>query len=217
MEDWLQNLLGWLPAGGPFYALLAAVAFFEAVVLVGWLLPGSVLVVGAGFLVIHGHGSLPPLMAAAAIGAFFGDMLSYFLGARLGSWLLHKGILRRRLAMVRHAEIFFAEHGGKSLFFGRFLGPLRGTIPFVAGGARMRPGVFLPYTLTSCILWGIAYPGLGFLGGASWQHVQKLTGRFSLLIGLLLVLLVAWHYFRKHYGLRFGRWMRQRWTTDRRD
>jgi membrane-associated protein len=216
MEVWLQSLLGWLPVGGNYYALLAAVALFEALILVGWLLPGSVLVVGAGFLVIHGHGALPPLMVAAGVGAFCGDLISYVLGARVGSWLLLKGPLRRRLGMVRQAEIFFAEHGGKSLFFGRFLGPLRGTIPFVAGGARMRPGTFLTYTIVSCILWGITYPGLGYLGGASWQQVQTLTGHFSLLIGLLLALLVAWHYFRKHYVLRFGHWLRQRWT-DRRD
>jgi membrane-associated protein len=213
MEEWLQNLLGWLPVGGRYYALMATVAAFESVVLVGWLLPGSVLVVGAGFLVIHGQGALLPLMVAAGIGAFFGDLTSYLLGARLGSWLLHKGPLRRRLGIVRKAEIFFAEHGGKSLFFGRFLGPLRGTIPFVAGGARMRPGSFFPYTIASCILWGIAYPGIGFLGGTSWQQVQKISGRFSLLIGLLLVLLIAWNYFRKHYGYRIGEWLARKWNS----
>jgi membrane-associated protein len=214
MEEWLQHLLGLLPVGAPYYALLAGVAFFEAVILMGWLLPGSALVIGAGYLVLHGQGALLPLMAAVGVGAFFGDLTSYILGARLGSWLLHKGPLRRRLGMVRKAEVFFAGHGGKSLFFGRFLGPLRGTVPFVAGGARMRPGSFLAYTTASCVLWGIAYPGLGFLGGASWQQVQRLTGRFSLFIGLLLMLLIAWHYFRKHYGVRTGQWLRQRWSRD---
>jgi membrane-associated protein len=152
------------------------------------------------------------LMVAAGIGALFGDLLSYFLGARFGSWLLHKGPLRKRLGMVRKAELFFAEHGGKSLFFGRFIGPLRGTIPFVAGGARMPPGRFFPYTVISCFLWGIAYPGLGFLGGTSWQQVQKISGRFSLLIGLLLLLLIAWNYFWKHYGSRFGEWLARKWN-----
>jgi membrane-associated protein len=217
MEEWLKNLLTWLPNGGMYYALLATVAWFEAVILVGWLLPGSVLVIGAGFLVIHGQGALLPLMVATGVGALVGDLTSYILGARLGSWLVHKGPLRRRLGMVRKAEVFFAEHGGKSLFFGRFLGPLRGTIPFVAGGARMRPGTFLPYTIVSCILWGIAYPGIGFLGGASWQQVQKVSGRFSLLIGLLLVLLIAWHYFRKHYGVRIGHWFKQKWNSHEED
>jgi undecaprenyl-diphosphatase len=213
MEEWLQHLLGWLPSGGFYYALLAAIAWFEAIVLAGWLLPGSILVIGAGFLVMHGQGDLLPLMIAVGLGAFAGDLCSYVLGARLGSWLLLKGPLRRRLDMVRKAEIFFAEHGGKSLFFGRFLGPLRGTIPFVAGGARMPPGSFFPYTIVSCILWGIAYPGIGFLGGASWQQVQKVSGRFSLLIGLLLILLIAWHFFRKHYGIRIGRWLKQKWIS----
>ena len=58
----------------------------------------------------------------------------------------------------------------------------------------MRPAVFSGYAIVSGILWGISYPGLGYLGGTSWQRAETLAGRLGLLIVLVLIvtLLVAW-------------------------
>ncbi|PLX89808.1 MAG: hypothetical protein C0619_10505 [Desulfuromonas sp.] len=187
MENWLQQLLEWLPAGYGYLALLMFIAFFESLPIIGLLMPGSTLIVLAGFLTVHGKSSLILLILVCIIGAFIGDLTSYWLGSRLGPILLTRKSFRRRKNMIHKAQLFFMEHGGKSLFFARFLGPFRGITPFVAGGARMLPGPFFNYTLISAILWGISYPGLGFLGGASWKHAQDLTTRFGLLIGLALI------------------------------
>jgi undecaprenyl-diphosphatase len=80
------------------------------------------------------------------------------------------------------------------VFFGRFLGPIRGLVPFVAGASQMRPMAFTLYSIISGILWGISYPGLGFLGGTSWQRAETLTGRLGLLVALALFtyLLLKW-------------------------
>lgn len=190
MEHFLENLFAWLPGGGLYYAILFSAALLEAIVLAGLFVPGSTLLIFAGFLVAHGKGDLPTVIAAAQAGAFFGDAVSYLLGGRIGQKLLTTPPFRKHLRLIRKAELFFADHGGKSLFFGRFTGPLRGTVPFVAGLARMSPGAFLACTLVSSMLWGLAYPGLGYLGAASWQGIQQWAGRLSLLLGSLLVLLV---------------------------
>jgi len=190
MESWLQQLLEWLPEGNTYLALLLFVTFFESLPLIGLLMPGSTLVVLAGFLTVHGKGSLPLLILFCSVGAFFGDLASYWIGARLGERLLTRKSFRKRQKMVKRAKVFFIEHGGKSLFFARFLGPLRGITPFIAGGARMQPGPFCNYSLRSAVLWGIAYPGIGYLGGTSWQYAQDLTTRLGLLIGLALIVTV---------------------------
>jgi membrane protein DedA with SNARE-associated domain/membrane-associated phospholipid phosphatase len=190
MEHFLENLFAWLPGGRLYYVILFSAALLESIVLAGLLVPGSTLLVFAGFLVAHGKGDLPTVVAVAQAGAFLGDAISYLLGGRIGRKLLTTAPFRKRLRLIRKAELFFAGHGGKSLFFGRFMGPLRGAVPFVAGLARMSPGTFLAYTLFSSVLWGLAYPGLGYLGAASWQGIQRWTGRLSLLLGSLLVLLV---------------------------
>lgn len=192
MEDWLRHLFSYLPEGGGYYLLIGLIAFGESLVGIGLLLPGSTLCVFAGFLALHGKGEIATLIGSAAFGAFWGDVLSFVLGARFGPTLLANRWLKKRLDLVRKAEIFFAEHGGKSVFFGRFFGPIRGFVPFVAGGAGMRPGAFFAYAVVSALLWGLAYPGIGWVAGVSWQNVQRWTGRFSLVILAALVVTVLW-------------------------
>ncbi len=182
MGAWFQQLIGVLPDGGSYLLLIALVAFFESVPLLGLAMPGSTLIVLAGFLAAHGKGNLVQLSLVCACGAFLGDALSYWLGGRLGHHLLKSTWLKKRQGQLREAELFFCDHGGKSLFYARFLGPIRGTIPFLAGMAQMRPGYFCRMTVISAILWGIAYPGLGYLGGESWQRATSLSTRFGLLI-----------------------------------
>lgn len=212
MEAWLQEIFAWLPEGWPYYALLGAIALLESVVGIGLLVPGSVLIVFAGFLAFHGKGDFAPLFGAVTTGALAGDLLSFWLGARMGLSLLQHRLFRRRADLLRHAELFFAAHGGKSVFFGRFLGPLRGFIPFVAGGARMRPGLFIAYTLVSALLWGATYPTLGYLGGASWQQVRQWSGRFGLLMSLLLLLVVLNGLFWKKLAPRLSGWLGHGWA-----
>lgn len=202
MELWLQELFNLLPGGAIFVAAVFLIAFLEALVGIGLVMPGSVLTVFSGWLAFQGKAPIAMVMAAAAFGALFGDLVSYGLGARYGELLWNNRwlkTLRKQRGMVQLAEIFFIEHGGKSVFFGRFLGPIRGLVPFVAGASRMRPGAFFGYALFSGILWGISYPGLGWLGGSSWQRAETLAGRLGLLVclGLAVTLGVAW--LRHHF------------------
>jgi undecaprenyl-diphosphatase len=194
MEQWLQDIFNLLPGGMLFVAAVFVVAFLEALVGIGLIMPGSVLTVFSGWLAFHGKGPIASIMFAAGCGAVLGDLFSYWLGARFGIHLWNWKLLKKRRNLLRLAELFFLEHGGKGIFFGRFLGPIRGLVPFVAGASHMRPLAFCVYVMVSGILWGISYPGLGYLGGTSWQRAETLSGRLGLLVLLALVvsLLVAW-------------------------
>lgn len=187
MELWLQDMFNLLPGGMIFVSAVFVIAFLEALVGVGLIMPGSVLTVFSGWLAFQGKASIAAIMAAAALGALFGDLLSYWLGARFGGHLWRWSLLRKRQDLIRLTELFFLEHGGKSIFFGRFLGPIRGLVPFVAGASHMRPALFSSYAIVSAVLWGISYPGLGYLGGTSWQQAETLAGRLGLLIMLALI------------------------------
>lgn len=215
METWLLESFDWLPSGGTYYALIAAISFFESLAVVGIFCPGSVLIVFAGFLAANGKGSYTLLVAVSAGGALAGDLLSYLLGARFGSVFMTLRLMRKRKDLLRKAQIFFLEHGGKSVFFGRFVGFLRPFIPFVAGTAQMRPGAFFLYALVSGILWGIAYPGLGYFFGASWKLVQLWTGRFSLLLTILLLVLILNGLFWKKLVPRLAPRLSRRWNQVR--
>ncbi len=198
MEPWLESVANWLPSGGWYYFWLGLIAFLESLAIVGIFVPGSVIIVLAGFLAAQGKGDPLSLMAVSALGAALGDFLSYLLGARFGEVLFQTSILKRRRQVLERARGFFLGHGGKAVFFGRFIGFLRPFMPMIAGSARMSPALFAGYTLISAILWGIAYPGLGYFFGASWQQVQIWTGRLSLLILILGALLILNHLFWRY-------------------
>lgn len=190
MEEWLHNLFEFLPDGPPYYAAIAFVAFLESLVAAGVVIPGSSLIVFVGFLALHGRGNIGTIIAVAAVGAFLGDMLSFWAGARFGERLIFSKLFQKRKSILRQAERFFDAHGGKSVFFGRFVGPVRGFVPFVAGSAQMSPKAFTYYAIVSAILWGLAYPGLGYLAGYSWENVETWTTRISLLTALLLAVVI---------------------------
>ena len=194
MEQWLLDIFNQLPGGMLFISAVFIVAFLEALVGIGLIMPGSVLTVFSGWLAFHGKAPISMIMAAAGLGAVLGDLLSYWLGARFGIHLWNWRLLKKHEGLLRLAELFFFEHGGKSVLLGRFLGPIRGLVPFVAGASQMRPAVFSCYAVISGILWGISYPGIGYLGGTSWQQAETLAGRLGLLLALVVVvfLLVAW-------------------------
>ncbi|MBW6511749.1 MAG: DedA family protein [Desulfuromonadaceae bacterium] len=197
MAEWLQQLFSLLPESGLYVLLIGLIAFCESLVGIGLIVPGSTLTVFAGFLALHGKGDIGSIMCVAALGSFCGDVVSYWLGARFGPYLVTSRLLRSRTTLYRKTELFFLEHGGKSIFFGRFIGPIRGFTPFVAGGARMRPGSFLAWTAVSVVLWGLAYPGLGYAAGASWKNVQDWTGRLTIFIGMAVVITVLWIWGRR--------------------
>jgi len=202
MEAWVQDFFHWLPTGALYYALVFFISFCESLAFAGIVVPGSTLIVFTGFLAANGKGAYLPLVVASSLGAILGDLLSYWLGARMGAALLARPRFKRYRGLFRKSQIFFFEHGGKSVFLGRFIGLIRPFIPFVAGYARMRPALFAFYAVVSGILWGLAYPGLGYFFGASWQRVELWAGRLSYLLAALLLLFVGNYLFWKKLAPR---------------
>ena len=204
MEIWLQQIVELLPEGGIYYLLLFLIAFSESLPMIGLLMPGSTLVVLAGFLAFHGKGMFIPILLSTALGSLLGDLLSFWLGARFGSRMLTLKSFRKHHRLVQQSERFFCDHGGKSIFFARFLGPIRGITPFIAGLSNMPGKLFSTYALVSAILWGISYPGLGYLGGVSWQKAQSLSTKFGALILLALVVTIIHYWLRRSLKLSRG-------------
>ena len=191
MFDWLEPLGRALPDGLLYYSLVVLITFAESLPVVGLVVPGSTLAVFVGFLAFQGKGSIVSIVISSMIGAFIGDYLSYWLGLSYGPTLLKTKGLQKLHNVATQAQALFVNHGGKSLFFARFLGPIRGITPFMAGLSRMPRLPFLIYTLISTILWGLSYPGLGYLGGSSWKQAESLTAKIGLVVfGLLLLVAV---------------------------
>src|SRR5690349_14832029 len=128
----LDSLLATMSRLGHWsYLLIGLGATLESSAFVGLLVPGETLVLFSGFLAAQGLLELGDLMVVVTAGAILGDTLGYALGRRLGRpWLLRFGRWAGvRAEQLERADSFFAHHGGKTVFFGRFIGFLRALAP----------------------------------------------------------------------------------------
>ena len=118
------------------YLLIFLGATLEAAAFLGLLVPGETLVVCSGFLAARGLLDVGDLIVVVAAGAILGDSIGYELGRRLGRpWLVHScRWVGLRAAHLERVDAFFARHGGKTVFLGRFVGFARALAPFIAGG-----------------------------------------------------------------------------------
>src|SRR6185503_50532 len=81
----------------------------------------------------------------------------------------------------------FARHGGKSVFFGRFLGPVRAVVPVIAGMTNMPASHFYVMNVLSAFGWAAVHLVPGALFGASLQVAGAVSARLVALIALLAV------------------------------
>lgn len=197
--DTISTLFAWLsanPAWAGFGVFL--IAFFESLALVGLVLPGAAMMFGIGAMV--GTGTLPlmPTLAWAAAGAISGDGISYWLGRRFHMQLKVMWPIRNHPELINRATDFFYRHGGKSIFLGRFIGPIRPVIPAVAGMLEMPVHRFLLFNIASGIAWAPVYIFPGMIFATSLGLASEVASRLAVLIGTLLGLLFLLLWLQKH-------------------
>ena len=166
MAAWLDRTSTWLVDHhwGPYlFALLVLLAFAEAGIFLGFVLPGETALVLGGALCATGVFSLSVFLPMAVLAAVLGDSTGYEIGRRFGprirvSWLGRKMGPRRWGA----AEWFFARHGGKAVFLGRSQAVLRALVPALAGSSGLRYRTFLPWNVLGAVVWGGGVVLLGY-------------------------------------------------------
>jgi len=172
------------------YLGIFVVALSESLALVGLLIPGTVIMIGIGALAGSGALSIKITLIAAMLGAVVGDGISYWLGRYYQQGLKAYWPFRNHPQLLVRGEEFFQKHGGKSVLFGRFVGPVRPIIPVIAGMLDMPVGRFLLVNILSAVGWAFAYLIPGVLLGGSLTLVGAVSTRLSLL--LLLMVLLLW-------------------------
>lgn len=195
MKDVILTLVQWAGAHPQLAGLLVAmIACAESLAFIGLVVPGSVMMLGAGALVGVGVLDFWATLAWAIGGAVLGDGLSYWLGHHYQDKLTRLHFVRRHSELLVRGESFLQQHGGKSILLARFIGPIRPVLPVVAGMLDMPPVRFFAINLLSALVWAPAYllPGMAF--GASLALAGQVAGRLALVFSMLIVSvwLVTW-------------------------
>ena len=171
---------------GPIVGVLA---FGESLAVVGLFIPATALMIAVGGLI--GMGAVEPLwiIGWAIVGACLGDWMSYALGRRIGPSVYRRWPLNRHRQMVARARLFFRRYGFLSIFAGRFLGPVRATIPLVAGVMDMQHRRFQIANVTSAILWVPVMFAPGYFAVKTLGSVEQVTEAHLLGMGLVVAVL----------------------------
>jgi len=167
-----------------------AVLLFVAIESTGIPFPGeTMLLVAAVFAGTTHRLSIPLVIVAAASGAILGDNLGFWVGREGGFRLLRRygHSIRLNERKLKVGLYLFRKHGGKVVFFGRFVAVLRAWAAFLAGVNRMRWPAFLLFNALGGITWATLF-GLGgyFLG----EEIHRLTGPVGTITIVLAVLII---------------------------
>jgi membrane protein DedA with SNARE-associated domain len=143
---------------GPICFLLA---FAESLAFVSLIVPSAVLLIAIGGLVPLSNISFVEIWVGAALGAAGGDWLSYVIGHRFEHRITNLWPFTRYPDVLPKTHRFFERWGVFGVFIGRFFGPLRATVPLVAGMGGMPSVPFQVANVTSAFLWaaGLLAPG----------------------------------------------------------
>lgn len=219
----IQPLLDWLSLHQQWVALaIILIAFLESLALAGVVIPGVVLLFGASAVAGSGALSVWAALVCAFSGAVLGDCLSFFLGKKLKQRIKGLWPFRNYPDWIQNGEHFFAQHGGKSIVVGRFVGPIRPVVPLVAGMLDMSSLKFVSINLFSAIAWAPTYVLPGYLFGRSIQWgVQFPQGFNQLLLVTFGVALIVFVILRLSHGhlnpdARLYRSL-QKWAHNRQD
>ncbi len=182
----IQSLIDWISQHPTWAGLIIFLfAMGESLTVVGVLVPGVGVMLGVGALITTGALEFSSAFWWASAGAIVGDALSFWVGYHFKDRIPHIRPFNRYPQLFVKGEAFFEKHGGKSVFFGRFFGPVRAIIPTTAGMMHMSPWTFTLINISSGLLWALIYLGVGMAIGASLSLATEVATR----LGLLLVVI----------------------------
>jgi membrane protein DedA with SNARE-associated domain len=117
--------------------------------------PGETALIACSVLASQGALHIGLVIGVGVLAAVIGDNLGYWVARRGGRPLLERHRLTREYAQkyVPRGERFFARHGGKAVFFGRFVAVLRVTAAWIAGLSHMHWWRFLMWNAAGAVVW----------------------------------------------------------------
>jgi membrane protein DedA with SNARE-associated domain len=189
-----------------YWALLLGI-FGESM---GLPLPGETVLMFASFLT-HKQTSLQLqwVILVGILAAVTGDNLGYYLGHHFGRTFIRwpKHLLRLDDQDIDAAKKLIKTHGGRTIFFSRFIFGLRTIAGPMAGSLEMSWPRFFKFNLSGAAAW---VTGMAFVGYAFANEFDSLLGyiekaSWAISAGLLLFGYVIWRRAKHGYQSQHDR------------
>jgi len=166
-----------------YFAVFAVVALESA----GVPLPGETALLTAAVFAGQGTLNIEAVIAVAAAAAIFGDNCGYWIGREFGFPLLYRygHVLRIDEGKLKVAQYLFLRHGGKIVFFGRFVAILRTFAAFLSGVNKLPWPRFLAFNAAGGIVWATIFGLGGYFLGVAFETYARPVGIGALVCAVL--------------------------------
>ena len=181
----------WLSSYG--YLVVFLLVMIESI---GVPVPGETALIGAALYAgSTGKLEIEWVIAVAVAGAIVGDNIGFSIGRYGGAKLLlrygHK--IRLHEGRLKIGIWLFRRHGGKVVFWGRFVSVLRTWAAFLAGANHMEWRRFLVFNAAGAVVWATMYGVVYFVFGNAIRRLSTAIDATFGVVGLVLIVaFVVW-------------------------
>ncbi len=157
-------------------------------------IPSEAVMPFTGFLVAQGKMSLIALILVSGIASLAGSLFSYYIGYFGGEKFIRKYgkyFLLNQEHLDKSNE-WFKKHGGKTIFFSRFVVGVRHVISVPAGASKMNLAKFSLFTFAGAAIWNIYLIFIGIILQENWKIILKYTQILDLIVLVLAIVLIVW-------------------------
>jgi len=184
------------------YLIVFGGAFLESIIVIGWVAPGTTVVLLGSFYAAQGQLNIFLVGLCAVLGAFLGDNVGYVMGWKGGDWVLDRYGERKRVKEgLRKTEDYFRRFGGATVLFGRMVSGVDAFIPFIAGVGSMRYRRYIAYDIPGILIWVSIPCTLGYLFGDNWEAIDNFFSYMGWgLLALLVVIILVYYLVKRRKG-----------------
>lgn len=195
MFDQLTHLVS--DASGWAYVIVLVFAFLDAMVPV---VPSETAVITAGVVASAGDLDLWLVVVGAAVGAFLGDNVVYWVGRRYGDRARRRFFGGEKAnARIEWAERQLQRRAGQLIAGGRFIPGGRTAVALTAGLTHFSWRRYVVFDAAAALAWALYAALLGYFGGRAFEDEPWK--------GLILAVGIA---FGVAGGIEGVRWLRGR-------
>lgn len=195
LGEWMQAVMYSLGYPGIVFLLFVESVFPP--------IPSELVLPLAGFLVSEGRFGFFPMILAATAGSLLSALTLWAAGKLFGEERVYRVVRRYgrfvllRTSDVSRAQRFFDKHGGKAVFFGRFVPGVRSLVSVPAGLANMPLPSFILYTALGSALWNTLLVSLGAMLRERWREVLGYLEAFEYVAYAGIATLILWFVFAR--------------------
>lgn len=197
---WIYHTIRAVLISWGYWTILAGLLGEDA----GLPVPGETVLMFASFLAHkHTHLALQWIIVTGTGAAILGDNIGYFLGRQFGPTFLRwaKKLFRRKSEDIQAAKDLLRRHGGRTIFFSRFIFGLRTLAGPLAGSLDMDWKVFVKFNALGAATWVSLVATAGFVFADEFEtllgYMEK--GSWAMAAGLFLAGYWIWHRQKRHY------------------